>query len=552
MQIWPEKGGILRRVGEWADRHPKAVGFALAVWYCSLVVKPALFRPLWHDELFTLYIAQSTTLGRMWQAIRTVDLNPPLSYLLARAALHIFKPQAFACRIPSLLAFLAGSLLLFAFLKRKTSTIYATLGVLLLWNTRLFYFATEARPYALVFGFTTVLLLAWQRAIKDEKRRLGLLILTLSGFGLLLSHAFGVCALTAFWLAEVVRCCVRRKPDWVLWACLLLPMISCVAYIPQVHNQSVILFPPQWQPSVERTTLIYQNIPVLIVLLVAAVWRRKPSPRQFPLNSPESVLLVCLLLVPIEISLLLARSHGALFERYGIVAVIPLAVLPVLLLAWSSRCNPGVGILLAVCLVPSLYVPLRIIAIEELPAILSPRQAGQIIRWAFPVPLSEQPVNASYGESASGSPVQLRGGLDHLHPELPIVAASALTFLEMDNREADSVARRLYYLTDPEASARISHATLFESYGNLKRVFPIRGTIEPYQDFVRVNPRFLVVGTYGYPEDWLLPKLQADGATAKHAWQLQPSYKDTDVYEISIPPQRPPVGERFAATRVRW
>ena len=559
MQIWPNNpGGSLKRVAEWAERHPRGVGLVLAVLYCSAVFKPASLRPLWHDELFTFYIAQSATLARMWEAIRTVDLNPPLSYLLTRAVFQVFKPQPFACRIPSMLAFLAGSYFLFAFLRRKTTTLYAALAVLLLWNSRFFYYATEARPYALIFAFTTLMLLGWQRAIKDERRWPGLLILTLGGFGLLLSHVFGVCALAAFWLAEAVRCYLRRKPDWTLWASLSLPLISCVTYIPLIHNQSVVLFPPQWQPSVERTALIYGSqaqiafLPLLIILILAAVWRRKPLTREFPLSIPESALLVSLLLVPIEISLLLARSHGALFERYGIVAVIPIAVLPVLSLAWSSRRSPVAGVLLAAFLVPSLYVPPRVFAIEELPTILSPKQAAQVVQWVFPLPLAERPVkylDASYGKSRSEPPLRLRGGLDEVHPELPIVAASALTFLEMDNREADKVARRLYYLTDREAAAQISHATLFDSYGKLKQVFPIRGTIEHYQDFVRAYPRFLVVGTYGYPEDWLLQKLQADGAMARRAWQLDLPYKDKDVYEIIMPPRSSALRDKVAGLR---
>lgn len=559
MQIWPNNpGGSIKRVAGWAERHPGCVGFGLAVWYCSLVIKLASLRPLWHDELFTFYIAQSATLARMWQTIRTVDLNPPLSYLLTRAAFHVFKPQPWSCRIPSMLAFLLGSILLFAFLKRKTTTIYASLGVLLLWNSPFFAFATEARPYALMFAFTMIMLLAWQRATKDGRRWPSLLVLTLGGVGLLLSHVFGICALTAFWLAEAVRCCLRRKSDWALWACLLLPLMVCFTYINLIHSQSANLYPPQWQPSVERTTLMYQNqvvpvfFPLLIMLLLAVAWRRKPPTREFALSLPEAVLLMGLLLVLVEVSLLLTRSHGSLAERYGIVMVIPFSVLPVLSLAWSSRGNPVAGVILATFLAFSLYVPPRVIVIEELPMILSPKQTAQVVQWVFPLPLTERPVkyiDASYGKSDFEPPVRLRGGLDDLHPELPIVAAGASTFLEMDSREDDRIVKRLFYLTDREAAVQISHATIFEPYAQLKGVFPIRGTIERYQDFVRANPKFLVIGTYGYPEDWLLQKLQADGAMARRAWQLDLPYKDKDVYEIIMPPRYAALRDKVAGLR---
>jgi hypothetical protein len=553
MQIWPENGGgSLGRLAKWAERHPRCLGLGLAVLYWSSVVNRAQIRPLWHDELFTFYIAQSTTWAHMWAAMRTVDLNPPLSYVLVRAVFHFFKPQPLTCRIPSMLAFLLGSAVLFVFLKRKTTAVYAAVGVLLLWNTQFFEYATEARPYALMFAFATIMLLGWQRATADERQWRGLFMLALGGFGLLLSHVFGVCVLSAFWLGEAVRCYLRRKFDGRVWACLSLPLISCVTYIPLIHNQSTVLFPPQWQPSAERTALIYQNqvqatFPVLLIMLLLAVlWRRKPSTAEFPLSIPESVLLMSLLLVPVEISLLLARTHGALFERYGIVAVIPFAALPALSLAWGSRRNAVAGLLLAACLGLSLYIPPRVIAVETLPLIMSPKHTVEVVQWVFPLPLTERPIkrlDSSYGKSGS---FVLLSGLDDLHPELPIVAASPVTFLEMDNREAEGVAKRLHYLTDPEAAAQISHATLFNSYGDLKRVFPLRGTIEHYQDFVRANPRFLVVGTYGYPEDWLLQKLQADGAAARRAWRLELPYKDKDVYEITMPPDFPPLGSELA------
>ena len=559
MQIWPNNpGGSIKRLAEWAERHPGIVALILTLLYCAFVFKRALQRPLWHDELFTLYIAQSRTLAEMWRVLRTVDLNPPLSCVLARAALAAFKPPMLACRIPSMLAFLVASLLLFSFLKRKTTAIYASLGVLLLWNSRFFDYATEARPYALMLAFTTIMLLGWQHATRDGRRWPSLLILTFGGFGLLLSHVFGICALAAFWLAEAVRCYLRRKCDWALWACLSLPLIGCITYLPLIHTQSVALYPPQWQPSVERTTLMYQNqvqavfLPLLIMLLLAAAWRRKPSTRMFPLNIPECVLLVGLLLELVEVSLLLARSHGALAERYGIMVVIPLTVLPVLTLAWGSRCNAMAGVLLTAYLILSLYVPPRVIAVEELPTILSPKQTAQVVQWVFPLPLAERPVkylDASYGTSRSEPPVRLRGGLDDVQPELPIVAASPSTFLEMDNREGDKIVRRLYYLTDREAATQIAHHTLFESYAELKRVFPIRATIERYQDFVRAYPRFLVIGTYGYPGDWLLQKLQADGATARLAWRLELAYKDKDVYEISMPPEAPAFRDKLASAK---
>jgi hypothetical protein len=124
--------------------------------------------------------------------------------------------------------------------------------------------------------------------------------------------------------------------------------------------------------------------------------------------------------------------------------------------------------------------------------------------------------------------------LSQVRPDLPFVDASGLTFLEMDHRADDSFARRIYYLTDQQAAMQYAHATLFEGLSFLKHEFPIRANVVPYEQFIQQHRTFLVYGTVDYPEDWLLRKLMADGATVQYLGKFRDSYKDEDLYQVAL------------------
>jgi len=123
--------------------------------------------------------------------------------------------------------------------------------------------------------------------------------------------------------------------------------------------------------------------------------------------------------------------------------------------------------------------------------------------------------------------------LTGLHPELPFVAASGLTFLELDHYESQALTSRLYYLTDLASATKYSHATLWEGYRDMKPYFPLRGNIDHYRDFLSKHRHFLVLGTDWYPEDWLIPKLKDDRQVKiTLLTSLKLPYKDLDIYDV--------------------
>src|SRR5258708_5234426 len=81
-------------------------------------------RHLDHDELFTFYIAQAPTLRQLFKLTHTIDLHPPLSYLLVRTSFAIFGVSSWSCRLPFVLAYFCAAALLFLLLSRYWSPIY--------------------------------------------------------------------------------------------------------------------------------------------------------------------------------------------------------------------------------------------------------------------------------------------------------------------------------------------------------------------------------------------------------------------------------------------
>ncbi len=124
--------------------------------------------------------------------------------------------------------------------------------------------------------------------------------------------------------------------------------------------------------------------------------------------------------------------------------------------------------------------------------------------------------------------------LGRVRPDLPIVAASGMTFVEMGQYEAPSLCARLFYLEDRSAAIRFAHATIFEDLPEFQEEFKLPGKIESYARFVHDRREFLVFGTFDYPEDWLLRKLSADGARIVPVGEFDTPYKDKTLFEVHV------------------
>ncbi len=206
------------------------------------------FRLLWHDELYTLYIASAPSWPRLWEEIR-LDLNPPLEYIAVRISTELFGQSGYAVRLPSILAFLGGSLCFYRFVAKRLDNAYALLAVLVIWASPFFYYATEARPYALAIGFMGFALLAWQKATEPGRTAFSLGLFVVALVGLMLSHLMAPLYVLPFCLAEVLRSRRLKRVDAGLWIALLAPCAIPFLYVRLMSRFESSVFPAAFQAS---------------------------------------------------------------------------------------------------------------------------------------------------------------------------------------------------------------------------------------------------------------------------------------------------------------
>ena len=93
---------------------------SFSILFISVTSLHALSKPLWYDELFTLYMSRLPSMEAIWSALKDgADLNPPLLYMATRTTHALLGDGPVATRLPALLGFLIMLLCLFFFVARE-------------------------------------------------------------------------------------------------------------------------------------------------------------------------------------------------------------------------------------------------------------------------------------------------------------------------------------------------------------------------------------------------------------------------------------------------
>jgi hypothetical protein len=477
----------------------------------------SLNKLLWHDELFTFYIAQASTLSSLFRETRLVDLNPPLAYLLTRASFFLFGINTLTVRLPELAGFVLAMLSLFLFVRHRAGTLYGVLAATLLYTGPALDLLAEARPYGLLLGFGCLSLLGWQKA--RNHHRFAVALLMLGAFGMLLSHVFSIFLWTALAMAEAIRILRSRRIEWSLVLAWTVPLVCLATYFPLLHTHGAGIFPVAFQPKFHTIFSFYNSsigteatslLLTALGMLMLVGRRSLRGGTDWILSDAEWTAAIFMVGIPVVILAQLIRSHAAFFPRYGLSGNIGISVLTAIFLAWWTRCDPRAAL---ICIVVALFTA------GELHFTIDTFLHRPILKATEPI----------------SPPCEACARARELDPSIPFVDASGLTFLEMDHRENASMLRNVFYLTDPVASTQYAHANIFEAMALEKSLFPIRANVSSYSEFIRILRHFFVIGDYSYPEDWLLRKLQADGATLRMLGQTTNSYKDKDLYDVSFP-----------------
>ncbi len=142
---------------------------ALIVVAAVLLRAPSLGNSLFGDELSSYYIVTQHGLGGIIDLLggHSVDLSPPLYFLLARLVVHLGN-SVLALRAASVLGVAVGIPLTYLVGVRTVGRRASLIGsALMALSPFLIYYGTEARPYglvmALVLGSTLCLLIGLER-----------------------------------------------------------------------------------------------------------------------------------------------------------------------------------------------------------------------------------------------------------------------------------------------------------------------------------------------------------------------------------------------------
>jgi hypothetical protein len=529
-------GAALSRAAAWCEAHPPAIMALIVLLYLPAVLYASSIKPLWHDELYTLWIAQAPSLRSMWDLARVYDLNPPLPFVATHASYVAFGIGTLSTRLPEIIAFLGALLCLFAIVRRRMGVLFGLFAVTLLMASPAFALAIEARPYGLMFCFFLAAVLCWQRAAEVPRRACWIVSLALTLTALLLSHVFGLAAAVALLAAELLRSWQRRRLDLPLLAAILLPFPVITLYVPLFANHGSALYPLYYQPTLAKmagfyvyaasseTIILFATLAALVLFLgVDQLGVERPTRGPFwSFPTPELALFAFVLALPLALMVFLLHTHGAFFLRYGALASFALEVFAVALAGRLTLLRDTTGWRLdpRVALLGSLTA-LAFSGI--LPAAAHAISSGAILPTAAHAEPKLTPCDACARTA-------------QLDPTLPLVDASGLTFLEMSHRESSATTSRLFYLVDPAASARYAHANIFERMPAVLAAFHLPGQSVPYAAFTAAHPRFFVLGAKEYPEDWLLAKLQADGASIRLVAHTADDYHvSSELYEVQMP-----------------
>ena len=363
----------IRRMADWLEQHSRrAIALALlSIFYIALGVSAQ--KPLWYDELITVKTAALPTVRDVWKFYaQGLDTTGPVPSLFAHAALKLpFGPEL-DVRLPFTIAYLVMVLCLYGFVRRRYAASYALICVLLCVAFPFFYYATEARAYALMLGGAGLALFCWQSAMLGRHRRLSIAGIWLGLAGAFSAHIFAIFLFVPLAGGQLIHDRKRRRVDWPVWLALVLFPVSILPIIGGERLAAARYQAHFWKPHLELLHESYLKLTqyswmaIAVLLLAAAAsghWLRSRGVEREKtcdgFTSPEWVAAALLALMPfyalpasfvtgvyalnyvvalqIGCALCLTGAAAALARR-GVAAGFPVfAILALLVLAKTGR-----------------------------------------------------------------------------------------------------------------------------------------------------------------------------------------------------------------------
>ncbi len=429
-------------------------------------------KPVWFDEVFTLYVAQLPDAASIWRALRGgMDNHPPISYWLSHYAMALVGDGPFGLRLPAMIGVWIGLVSLYRFVAARATAAAGAIAALLVASSVVMVYACEGRAYGLVFGASCVTLLAWQRCLAPERGRAAPLLLFVALSVTLWTHYYAVLVLAPLALAEGLRAMDCRAIDRPVALALLggaLNEAPLYWFAKANAGYSTHFWaPPDRLFSIE---VAYEKLlgglwlPVGAVLVLLAVlsWSRReapPRPAQGGAARWELAAALGLLAVPCVMWVLAKLVVHAYYFRFGLITVIGAAILLGRGVALSGRTAQRLAVVVMVVLLPLPLLKLR----------------------------GEWKRSDSSNEAYAACATKLADCTG-----LPVVFDGDRAFLAIYRKADARDASRFFALIDPEAEVRIrGYDTSALAFEGLQRFRDVH--VREYKRFVAAHPRFVLL-----------------------------------------------------------
>lgn len=441
---------------------------------------------LWYDELVTLKTASLQHWSDIWKFYDSgFDTTGPMQSFVARAGLMLPIGPELGSRLPFTFAYLVMCWCIYRFVHHRYPAGYALAAMIYPLHHVIFYYATEARAYALVLAGTAVAMLSWQSAVSGLHRRWSLFCLWLGLAFAVAAHAFAIFLFLPFALAQLARDFRRKKPDWAVWAALILFPLGI---LPVLHGEMNAKFfygsSFSSQPEIQTMFNSYQDfffawLSYSVALLLVAIgaflfqrWRR-PDISEVKMSGfilPEWVLAAMFALLPVFVVPIAYLLH-VYYPRYVIGCNIGLIVLAVAAVAETARRSRLAGVaLFALFLLASAH-----------------NRAGTLIKGlnaiAHPDRVHEQ-LQARYNNFAWVKLLE--------QSRLPVLTDSTHVYTQLDYYAKPDLKQRLIGVTDIRDIKKYSRTAYFQ-IGFLRVLKNLSYRSADLADVLPEHPHFLLV-----------------------------------------------------------
>jgi hypothetical protein len=413
----------------------------------------------------------------------------PLTHLLVRLSHFLLGASHLSSRIPAAFGFWVLMLSLYVLLRRYVAAPYALAGMIFPVITLAWDFAFVARAYGVLLGAAALAMVCWQTATSGSRLRKPALVgITIALAIALSTHMMALMLALPFALGELLRSIDRRRIDFPVWAAFGLATPPVLIY-PRVLSATSDINLRDMYPSLYDIPAFYADLlsPAVFAILAAAlavylVGRDSDNGQNSSLPRHFVAALVALSSLPaVFIAIAFSTRHFFFLPRYGLFAVIGLAVL--LLAGASYACRGSMRSGMAILIVVAGWVA----GIEVRPTLrhMPPPE----VKFAGRFPLLIEALRGSL-------PVVVTEPNDH----------GFATFY-LPQPDAD----RLYYLIDLENAWRTPYEDLAQrGMTRFRSYIHTAGPVEGYAAFLRQNRRFVLHVDNQRPPGWLYYLLARD------------------------------------------